>query len=59
MKPIKTAILFSSILALQACASVIDGTSEEITINTNPPGADCELVRENTPDLPPYNRSSF
>jgi len=31
---------------LSACSSVIEGTSQEILVNTNPPGADCEFVRE-------------
>jgi hypothetical protein len=33
-------------LALSACASVIEGTSQQIEVNTNPPGADCGLYRE-------------
>jgi hypothetical protein len=31
--------------ALSGCASVIEGTSQIITVNTNPPGADCSLNR--------------
>ena len=27
------------------CSSIISGTSETLTINTNPPGADCKLTR--------------
>ena len=43
---------YSTLLALAAlgaylsgCASVIEGTSQNITVNTNPPGADCSLNR--------------
>ncbi len=32
--------------SLGACASIIEGTSQEISINTQPPGASCELIRE-------------
>ena len=35
-----------SVLLLSGCASVIEGTSQEIAINTNLPGADCALHRE-------------
>jgi uncharacterized protein YceK len=35
-----------SALLLSGCASIIDGRSEEMTINTNPPGAKCNLVRK-------------
>ncbi len=31
--------------ALSGCASVIDGTSQSMTVATNPPGADCKLMR--------------
>lgn len=34
---------------LCACASIVDGTSQEITLNTSPKGADCELMRETIP----------
>jgi len=33
---------------LAGCSSVIEGTSQEIVINTNPAGADCALKREGT-----------
>ena len=32
--------------ALAACSSIIEGTSQEITVNTNPAGADCLLNRQ-------------
>ena len=31
---------------LGGCSSIIEGTSQEILVNTNPPGANCEFVRE-------------
>jgi len=31
---------------LSACSSIIEGTSQEIMVNTNPPGADCSLQRQ-------------
>ena len=32
---------------LPGCSSIIDGTSQEITVNTNPPAAQCDLMRQN------------
>jgi hypothetical protein len=34
------------LLTVAGCASIIEGTSQTITLNTNPPGADCALMRE-------------
>lgn len=28
------------------CSSVVEGTSQQILVNTNPPGANCQFVRE-------------
>jgi hypothetical protein len=40
-------LLAVSLLTFTAsCASIIDGTSQEVMINTNPAGADCALERE-------------
>ena len=33
-------------LAATGCASIIEGTSQEISINTNPAAADCALKRQ-------------
>ena len=33
------------LLTLPGCATVFDGTSQEITVNTNPPGASCVFTR--------------
>lgn len=35
-----------SLFLLTGCASIISGTSQDITINTTPSGADCQLIRE-------------
>lgn len=37
--------VFSSLILLSACASVVDGTSQELTIDSNPKGAECMLNR--------------
>jgi hypothetical protein len=34
------------LLLLGACSSVVEGTSQEIMVNTNPAGAKCSLNRE-------------
>lgn len=34
-------------LLLMSCSSIIEGTSQEIVINTTPDKAHCDLVREN------------
>ncbi len=39
-------VLFASLLALSGCAAIFDGTSQNITVNTNPPGAQCEFTRQ-------------
>lgn len=31
---------------LSACSSIIEGTSQELMVNTNPAGADCSLERQ-------------
>jgi hypothetical protein len=38
-----TAVLAA--ISLQGCAAIFDGTTQEITVSTNPPGATCDLVR--------------
>jgi hypothetical protein len=39
------AAVFAAV-SLSGCASIISGTSQEIKVVTNPPGANCELLRE-------------
>jgi len=41
-------ILVLSSISLGACSTIVDGTSQEIVINTNPSGADCEIERKGT-----------
>jgi hypothetical protein len=33
-------------VSLSGCASIVEGTSQNITVNTSPSGADCGLYRE-------------
>ena len=33
-------------VCLSGCASIVEGTSQEILVNTNPVGANCDFVRE-------------
>jgi hypothetical protein len=35
--------------ALSGCASIVEGTSQELVVNTDPPGADCALMRQDAP----------
>ena len=48
MKSVSGAAIAAAISAvcLSGCASIISGTSQEIKINTNPAGANCQLIRE-------------
>ena len=39
-------IVGAALVALCGCSSIIEGTSQEITVNTNPAGAKCALNRE-------------
>lgn len=42
----KLFILLAAVSALSACSSIVEGTSQELVVNTNPAGADCALKRE-------------
>ncbi|PZO87980.1 MAG: hypothetical protein DI626_02760 [Micavibrio aeruginosavorus] len=42
----KKFILLAALVSLSACSSIVEGTSQELVINTTPEGADCELQRE-------------
>tara|TARA_R110002110_G_scaffold374185_1_gene584015 strand:- start:366 stop:791 length:426 start_codon:yes stop_codon:yes gene_type:complete len=42
----KTIVSLFVLVSLPGCSSIIEGTSQEILVNTNPAGADCSLVRE-------------
>ena len=39
------AVSFAAV-CLSGCASIVEGTSQEILVNTNPVGATCDFVRE-------------
>ena len=39
-------LIGAALVALGGCSSIIEGTSQEITVNTNPAGAKCSLNRE-------------
>ena len=39
-------ILIGVALLLSACEPMISGSHQTLTINTNPPGAECQLIRE-------------
>jgi hypothetical protein len=40
--------LLASAASLAACSTIIDGTTQKVTINTNPAGASCTVTREGT-----------
>lgn len=46
MLPRRILSLLVCTVPLGACASIIEGTSQEIFVNTNPEGAACDLLRE-------------
>lgn len=46
MKAVLLATFTSLVFVTSACSSIIEGTSQTITLNTNPSGADCALYRE-------------
>ncbi len=39
-------LLLICAVPLGACSSIIEGTSQEIAVNTNPSGAECNFIRE-------------
>lgn len=42
----KQMILCASLMMLSACASIVSGTEQEITVSTTPEGANCAFERE-------------
>ena len=42
----RLSLLVASVVTLSACSSIVEGTSQEIVVNTNPAGAACDLLRE-------------
>jgi len=45
----KVPFLLIGFSLLSGCASVIEGRAQEVTIQTNPEGASCAVVRNGTP----------
>ena len=43
---IQPAAVAVAAICLSGCASIVSGTSQQITVNTNPPSASCEYIRE-------------
>jgi hypothetical protein len=39
-------LIMGAFVLLTGCASIVEGTSQNITVNTSPSGADCGLYRE-------------
>jgi hypothetical protein len=47
MKTVKAAVaILLAAASLEGCSSIIEGTSQEILVNTNPSGANCALERQ-------------
>jgi hypothetical protein len=42
----RAALALAALVTVTGCSSIIEGTSQELVINTNPSGADCGLYRE-------------
>jgi hypothetical protein len=57
----------AAVLALTGCATVFEGTMQEVTVNTNPAGASCTFEREGlvvgsivtTPASTPIRKSKY
>lgn len=46
MSTVKVTFVFAATLAMSGCATLLEGTSQEILVSTNPAGATCTLERE-------------
>lgn len=42
----RTIVSAIALPCLAGCASIVEGTTQNILVNTNPPGADCGLYRQ-------------
>jgi uncharacterized protein YceK len=42
----KNSLILLIILFISGCSSIVEGTSQEVLINTNPAGANCSLNRQ-------------
>ncbi len=49
MKKVRILVAVLGAWSLSACASIIDGSSQQISIESTPPGAQCALLREGAP----------
>ncbi len=47
MKLFLKILAIAMLVGLGTCSSIIDGTTQEILVNTNPDGASCDLIRQN------------
>jgi hypothetical protein len=45
----KVLVLAAAAIAVSGCSSVIEGTSQTLSFESNPPGANCSLERNNAP----------
>lgn len=43
---VRAAILLAAAASASACSSIVDGTTQQVFVNTNPAGAECALERE-------------
>ncbi|MFT8519454.1 hypothetical protein [Acetobacter syzygii] len=43
----KNILLIPALFMLSSCASIIEGTNQQIKVNTNPSGAECAIYRNN------------
>ena len=63
----RLALAVFSTIALGACASIFDGLDQEIVVNTNPAGANCDILRQgatighiaNTPGSATIRKSKY
>ena len=39
------AMMFALVASMTGCATVLSGVDQEIAVTTNPPGAECDLIR--------------
>ncbi len=46
MVMMKSSLVLLAALNLSACAAIIDGASQDVAVNSNPPGANCILKRK-------------
>jgi hypothetical protein len=46
MKLVSIVAVSAVLVTLCGCSTILSGTSQKITVNTDPPGADCELTRD-------------